>query len=360
MLAREAMIVQKAEIAGTHLPLVERIVGLMQEHGSCTHPQAYEVWHAYLTGSNIGLASAIDGLVAKQGSLTHDDVNRLYDRHLLQIGLIEHLERTSSSVAVELDNAVELMNLVSGNAHRYGNSLHSITSRLDETSAWAQNQHIVKALLESTRAVLDENRRLEARLTDTRQEIQMLRETIEAVRIEAFTDPLTRLSNRKHFETSLTAAIEKSRQDRVPLSLIMIDIDHFKRFNDTYGHPTGDRVLMLVADTMGKDLPENAIAARYGGEEFAIILPELDDEKARRVAEQIRSRVQAKELVKRSTGASLGRVSVSLGIAGYKWADSAASFVERCDFCLLVAKRMGRNRCVHESELEDGDRRSTS
>ena len=138
--------------------------------------------------------------------------------------------------------------------------------------------------------------------------------------------------------------------------LMLLDIDHFKRFNDTWGHQTGDQVLRLVAMTLKSNIKGKDLAARYGGEEFAAILPETDLEGAVIVADNIRKAVQAKELLKRSTNEKLGRITASFGVAMYKPGDSPSSLIERADRCLYAAKHAGRNRVLSEVELKPDDR----
>ena len=136
-----------------------------------------------------------------------------------------------------------------------------------------------------------------------------------------------------------------------PLCLMLLDIDHFKNFNDTYGHQTGDQVLRLVAMTLKSNIKGKDLAARYGGEEFVAILPETDLEGAIIVADNIRKAIQAKELLKRSTNEKLGRITASFGVAVFRPADTASTLIERADRCLYAAKHAGRNRVVSEIDL---------
>jgi diguanylate cyclase len=194
------------------------------------------------------------------------------------------------------------------------------------------------------------NRTLEARMRESRNEIESLRETLAATRLESLTDPLTGLSNRKQFEESLHAMVEESVADRAPASLIVIDVDFFKRFNDVYGHLTGDQVLRLVALVMREHITARATLARFGGEEFGILLPGTDRAEAFALAEKVRASVMGRDLVKRSTGESLGKVTISLGIAVSRSSDTAVSLLERADQCMFMAKRDGRNRTVDDSQ----------
>jgi diguanylate cyclase len=198
----------------------------------------------------------------------------------------------------------------------------------------------------------DNNKALEDRLTSSKQEIATLKESLEAIRNESLTDPLTGLGNRKFFDRTLSDTMKKAILDGEPMSLLMMDIDHFKSFNDNYGHLTGDQVLRLVALSLKQNVKGQDIIARYGGEEFAVILPNTALRQAITVADHIRRAVMAKELKKKSTGEILGRVTISIGVALLTAGDDANSLIERADGCLYAAKRNGRNRVICETDPE--------
>jgi diguanylate cyclase len=186
----------------------------------------------------------------------------------------------------------------------------------------------------------------------SKNEINQLQENLEAVRHESLTDPLTTLANRKFFDQMLEKAIEESRKADEPLTLMLTDIDHFKKFNDTFGHLTGDQVLRLVAIAVKQNVKGQDLAARYGGEEFAIVLPKTALRQALAVADHIRRAVMAKELMKRSTGEHLGRVTISVGVATLHGNETSQALIERADACLYAAKRTGRNKVVCETDPE--------
>jgi diguanylate cyclase (GGDEF)-like protein len=130
------------------------------------------------------------------------------------------------------------------------------------------------------------------------------------------------------------------------------DVDNFKAFNDKFGHLTGDQVLRLVAVAMKQNVKGQDIAARYGGEEFAIALPKTALRSAITVADHIRRAVMNKELMKRSSGERLGRLTISIGVALLRPTDTPQSLIERADKCLYAAKRGGRNRVISECDAE--------
>jgi diguanylate cyclase len=170
------------------------------------------------------------------------------------------------------------------------------------------------------------------------------------VRKESLTDPLTGISNRKAFDADLKDAMDKARQTNEPLCLLMCDIDHFKAFNDTWGHTTGDQVLRLVGGCLSENVKGRDTAARYGGEEFAVILRNTVLADAVSLANQIRLYVERKKLVKKSTGDILGTISISVGVAQFSREDTQVLFIQRADKCLYAAKGAGRNCVVSDTK----------
>ncbi len=160
-------------------------------------------------------------------------------------------------------------------------------------------------------------------------------------------DALTGLNNRRQFEVRLSEQYAIANRQNTPLCAIMIDIDFFKKFNDTYGHAIGDTVLRTVASTIKEQLREYDIPSRYGGEEFCILLPQTNIEEARIVAERLRSAVQNKK-IDIGDGKTIG-VTISVGLAELDIKDMAEDLYIKADSALYKAKESGRNRvCVYE------------
>jgi diguanylate cyclase len=155
---------------------------------------------------------------------------------------------------------------------------------------------------------------------------------------------LTGLANRKAFDKCIHDSIEEAMTTKQPMVLMMLDIDHFKKFNDLHGHQVGDQVLRLVARTLTDGVKGRDTAARYGGEEFAIILPETSLSGGMRVADTLRKSVENKEVVNKSTNQHLGRITLSIGVAEYYPGEAVTDFIERADAALYSAKNAGRNR----------------
>ncbi len=159
----------------------------------------------------------------------------------------------------------------------------------------------------------------------------------------AMTDALTGLHNRGWLDDAFDREVKRSERDRLPLSLIMIDVDNFKHYNDEYGHLAGDRVLVTVANAVRKPLRPNDMVARFGGEEFAVLLPETTLENARIIAERLRlnvSKADPGEL----DGVTLPGVTISLGIACFRQGMQLEEMIAAADVAMYHAKRNGKNR----------------
>ena len=203
---------------------------------------------------------------------------------------------------------------------------------------------MVENLSVATRKVREENQALESQLADTTDELGRLREHLEQVRREAMTDALTMLANRKAFDETLEDACAQAATTGRPLTLAVVDIDHFKVFNDTWGHQTGDQVIRYVASVIGRVAKDARFAARYGGEEFAVIFPDEGRDAALSALEAAREEISSRILKRRSTNEDLGAITISTGIAEFRTADNPAALIERADGALYVSKRTGRNR----------------
>ena len=195
----------------------------------------------------------------------------------------------------------------------------------------------------------ERNAKLEQQLTGTIEEISRLREDLDVLRREAYTDGLTGIANRKRFDQVLRQEVELAQQSGEDVSLLMLDIDHFKLFNDTHGHQVGDQVLRLLAATLQENVKGRDMPARYGGEEFAIILGRTAFQGAMAVAEQIRLAISSKRVRNRKSGEFLGQVTISIGVATLDPGEPINNLIARADKALYAAKRDGRN-CVSGAE----------
>ena len=334
------------------LAFAEVALGQIRSLKQTAIPRNYEIWYVYATGYNAPLNKIINETLARNGKLSEADLEQIYDTYLSHIKTTDRIDKVGARVIGEIDDVMKVLSDALGMTGSYDASLAGATENLSSAKSAAQIQAIVEALLRSTGEMRETNKALEDRLTLSKNEISNLQLSLEAIRAESLTDPLTGLGNRKYFDRMIGMAVQSALASGEPLSLLLFDIDHFKSFNDSYGHLTGDQVLRLVGLSLKQTIKGQDITARYGGEEFAVVLPNTGIRQALTVADHIRRAVMAKELKKKSTGEILGRVTISVGVSMLKPSDDTDALIERANACLYAAKRNGRNRVICEADPE--------
>lgn len=185
----------------------------------------------------------------------------------------------------------------------------------------------------------------ERRLTQER--IQML----EKLKRLSITDGLTKLYNSRYFYNQLKIEIDRTTRYQRPLSLLLLDIDKFKEYNDNYGHLEGDKVLIRLGQVIKSCLRKMDSAYRYGGEEFTVILPETEGDEAATVAERIRSAVEIEHFYPQNESEPV-TITISIGVTEFTWQEEIAVFVQRADKAMYQSKQAGRNRvsCLFTSK----------
>jgi diguanylate cyclase len=315
-------------------------------------PRIYEIWYNYATGYNQSLNEKINDTLAANGTLSEADIDFIYATFISPTRVADELDQVNDKISEEIDQVMALVDAAARSASKHNASLEDVSTKLGKAGDRDAVRGIIETLVQTASDIKRDNRALEARLKSTKQEITQLQQNLEAVRTESMTDPLTTLANRKYFEEVLARSIAAASASAEPMALLLADIDHFKTFNDTHGHLTGDQVLRLVGMAVKQNVKGEDMAARYGGEEFAVVLPRTAMREAVAIADQIRRTVMSKELMKRSTGEHLGRVTVSIGVAAHRRGDTIHALIERADGCLYAAKRNGRNRVICETDPE--------
>ena len=344
-----------AEFADEHertMAFAEIALGQIRALRQAATPRNYEIWYAYATGYHPSLNQMINETLKKSGVLAEANLEHIYSTYLSPTRLADRVDQVGTQVQGEIEQVMSMIDTAAGTASGYSESLAGMSEKIHQSKDRDGLRTIVEGLVHTAKEMEVSNIELEERLTASKKEILYLHAHLEAVRNESLTDPLTQLSNRKFFDNAIAVAIEESRARVEPLSLLLIDIDHFKNFNDSFGHLTGDQVLRLVAISLKQNVKGQDTTARYGGEEFAVILPNTVLRSAITLADHIRRAVMTKELMKRSTGEHLGRVTISIGVASLHPADTMQALIERADACLYAAKRHGRNRVMSESDPE--------
>lgn len=308
-------------------------------------PPFYQVWFAHLLKKNEELSSEIE---KKLSSDDHVDEYFLKDIHKKYFELAQpakKIEKYTESILHE----TTILNKI---ASAFGTSTEELKKDLAGVAKRAGNEppsmHIAEELICSLAAAADKamerNTELEKDLNKASDKINALQQSIEIIATDANTDFLTKINNRRYFDKAVRTLIADAREEKTPLCLIVADIDHFKKFNDKWGHQVGDQVLKLVADVMRENVKGQDLLARYGGEEFALALPNTSLADAATLAENIRIAVGKRKLINKATNVNLGRVTMSFGVSDFQPSVSPEALFAAADAALYQAKNEGRNR----------------
>ncbi len=336
------------------LQLADNAMKAMLGHEVAPTPQNYAVWYTFAAGTQPELTRTLDILISNKQNFTPDLNAELYARFFDATGQLGILSDAGGRLTHIVDQVRKHVETASGDATAFGRTLDYFSEAIVEGGEDTNIRGLVADLVVETQRVAERNRTLEERLTKASGEVSELKQHLETVQREALTDALTGIPNRKSFETRLREAARDAMENDERLCLLIADIDHFKRFNDTYGHQIGDQVLRLVARTLTDSVRGRDTSARFGGEEFAIILPQTALPDATTVAEHIRQGLTRRKVVGREKNQDYGGITLSFGAAEYRPGEPLSAFVERADAALYRAKRAGRNRvAVEQDEVEE-------
>ncbi|HPD82338.1 MAG: GGDEF domain-containing protein [Alphaproteobacteria bacterium] len=320
-------------------------------------PQNFEVWYVYYANVNPKLRDEINHRLLEQPKISQRDCSDLYDKYLNFGQERETYQRAGDQINATLFDVTNLMQNVKDTTGHFTDTLQTATNKLSKVEVSKDIRDVLSMITEETEKMMQYNAELERRLDQSSTMMSELKRDMERIRRQAVTDGLTGLANRKAFDEQINRMCREGAKDGHIFSLVMIDIDHFKAFNDTYGHQVGDQVLRLVAMTLINEVKGQDMAARYGGEEFAIILPGTNVEAAHAVAENLRKAVEKKEVMNRTTGENLGQITISLGVAQFYETENADELIRRADVALYNSKNKGRNQVVMAPTPHDIDKK---
>jgi diguanylate cyclase len=325
--------------------LAKTAIGLMAERMVPPTPENFELFYTYAAGENLALSRIIDEMMIKRLAFAPAVLDDLRKRFLARVWMEEKMDSFGQGVADTLESVLAKLEEAGQSTVDYGHQLSKASGALGTSQSPDALRGLIETLRAATLTMSQRTKTLETELQRSSLEVNELQQKLDSVRRESLTDPLTGVANRKAFDTELGKAVAHARETGQPLSLLMCDIDHFKQFNDTWGHQTGDQVLRLVANCLSENVKGRDTAARYGGEEFAVIVRGAPLSAAVTIANQIRNAVQSKKLVKKASGDILGTITISIGVAELNRGDDPSALVQRADACLYGAKNAGRN-CV--------------
>lgn len=328
--------------------IADRTYRSMSEQGVPPTPNNFAVWFNYVLGASPELRQTIDILIDNKRKFDpsiNRDLYKIYIRQSVDPGAADFPEQLRGVI----DSAKQFLTTAITDNRTQIETLGEVSSQCQATG---DPRPIIEKLVAELSKAETRATTLETNFLAASRELDTIRNSLKAAEQRSNTDALTGLANRRSFDECFRLAQMAAMEKDEPLSILLIDIDYFKTFNDTYGHQIGDQVLRLVAKVLQDNVRDIDLAARYGGEELIAVLPNADLRECMEVAERIRRRISEARLTRRSTGREISSITVSIGVAQFRLAESAEATIERCDRALYQAKRLGRNQTITENDIE--------
>lgn len=318
-------------------------VPLMRSNGIPLTPENYALWYTYSNGSLDGLNQAINKNLERGIEFSKRLNQELYDTYI-ESNDTQALDGYQAATKELIEKLLLELKEVTGGSDDYVTSMEICEKQLQENPDVSQLNDIVGQVIEKTKNINETNRDLAESLKQMEGEINILKSGVVSLTEQANTDQLTKIANRRGFERKYELLEQDFAENGKEFSLLLIDIDHFKKFNDTHGHTIGDKVLSYVASTLNSCLDMEDFVARFGGEEFVIALKNANQEKALKTADKLRVTVSNKKLRSNQAKGCLGNVTISIGVATIKSGEDLDSLLDRADKAMYQAKDNGRNQ----------------
>ncbi len=328
----------------------KKALKIMEDNQIAPNPRNYSIWYHYAQADDSTLTQEIDRAI--EGGVTFDDnvSSYIYDKYLLNDeNNLNKVANESTQTKQILNDIFNSVSKLSGNADEYQQQMEQHISSLRNVGDSKNIAELLSKIIKSSVALRENSLQMQKKLDESQQEVSNLRQTLAKTTAEAERDFLTGVYNRKVLDKRFDELSTIANEQKTPLSLLMVDIDFFKKLNDKHGHLIGDEALKIVARILNDGVRGKDVIARYGGEEFAILLPNTPLQGAMVVADSLRQAIARKEIKRTDTDEMIGRITVSIGTTEWKpEIDSVPLFIKRADSALYRAKHEGRNRVIGE------------
>ena len=319
-------------------------LALMSKHDAALHPITYAVWYEYASGRSAALNQELDGYIQSQGKVDEELTRRLYESYVADLDpqtvarLNAEFQRLLAEVAASAARTGD-------DTSRFGLRLQQLGKELKPDMPISVLHERIEGMLSDIENVHGSIRALTERLDHSQDEVERLKTELTRAREEAVIDGLSGLLNRKAFDERAQLLVSTLGAASAGPALVMIDIDHFKQINDTFGHLFGDAVIRSIGHLIKSTVKGQDIAARYGGEEFALLLPETPLAGARVVADRLRFAFAQSRIRRFNSEEPVGNITISAGVASYRAGEDCNALIARADAALYRSKAQGRN-CV--------------
>ncbi|MEQ1538377.1 MAG: GGDEF domain-containing protein [Sphingorhabdus sp.] len=324
-----------------HLAPLYIAADFLGRHGIDPNPANYELVYRHQVLDEPNLEVAVEQLVQNPSSSRWNA--RETDTCLSDVALGDIADAVQSQLAM----VEQALGSYASDTNAYGAALVDNQSKLTD----AENREaVIDRLIRLTRQMVEKAHDAERELSNRNDAVRNLKSSLADARMKADTDMLTGLSNRRAFERALGAACVLADREKQIVSLAICDVDHFKTFNDRFGHITGDRVLKLVGDILNSHCGPHAQVCRFGGEEFVVLFTGIGVDDAYDIVEAAKNDLASRNVIKRETREAVGKISFSAGIAGFAQAGSAEALLHLADLALYEAKSNGRD-CIFRTGM---------
>ncbi|MBE9398596.1 GGDEF domain-containing protein [Pontibacterium sp. N1Y112] len=331
-----------AENTGQAAEYLRQAIPLMVKHNIPPNPLNYALWYTYVSNRVPELNQELDKTLTTYGTCPNLVGEQMFRQHMIK-DEVDSAENVQAGLIALVNDLHEHASVTAEETKNYSDTLQDSLEALQADGGPALPlESIIQTLARKTQDISDSTQRFQTRIDDAQSEIESLKAELEKTRQDARVDPLTGLFNRRVFETELGTLLYSGNAGAV--TLVMVDVDHFKKFNDTYGHLMGDKVLQYVGKLLRDFCPEPMLAVRYGGEEFAVIMPALTASKSAELANALREKIQAIRIKQKKSGEVISSITASFGVAESRQEDSINTLIERADKALYSAKEGGRNQ----------------
>lgn len=328
--------------------------GSMIRHAVSPTPGCFAIWYSYHAGDHAMVRRVLDTYLSNGRPITDALLREIHARFFDTLGEATALNLTTDRLRETTGQVAAMLQESGDHTARYGSALDQFSRDLTIRSPPVPGPELASALrriIIDTSDMLQRSTKLGERLEASARLIADLQDRLEEALRESRTDLLTGLPNRRAIEATAANLAGECRATGRPLALVLMDIDHFKAINDTWGHPVGDAVLRRVATTLREGLKVEGFCGRFGGEEFALLLPGQGLATGLVVADDLRQAVAAQQLSVRESGRLIGTVTISAGIAVRGRDEAWEDLLVRADAALYRAKQAGRNRVMAEETI---------
>jgi len=343
---------QDTDLLKTSHEVARRTLPFLSQKNIPVTPPNYRLWYAYFSDESKQLREAVDRLLADEVAFTPELSQSLYHRFFSgeatarQLRLADEAGDKIQAMALEV---VKNLLVSIAETGEYSQSLNRHIENIEKASDLGDVREIVAAMIGETNQVLKTQDQFQQQMEKTSRDLSRLQDELRKHEDLANTDELTGLPNRRAFNKRLGDEVQKGRRAETPLSLLVFDLDDFKRVNDCFGHLTGDRLLAMTARAITNVVRNDHFAARFGGEEFAVICF-TDIKGATLIGERVRRAIERTEYSVR--GCSV-QTTISGGVAVYRIGEKRDDLLDRADRSLYRAKDLGKNRICTEVDLNE-------